>query len=60
MLYLTKNINIKFHTDTVVCMDINDKYLVSGSWDGSCMILPATPSQTPGTWAPVQQTGHGR
>ncbi len=27
-----------FHSDTISCVDINDKYLVSGSWDGTCII----------------------
>ncbi len=35
---LVKNANIKFHLDEVSSIDINDKYLVSGSFDGSCII----------------------
>ncbi len=35
---LIKNIDYKFHLGVVVCIDINDQYLVSGSWDGSCII----------------------
>ncbi len=35
ILELTKDININFHLGTVRCMDINHKYLVSGSFDGS-------------------------
>ncbi len=38
ILELTKDIDIKFHLSEVSCMEINDKYLVSGSWDGSCII----------------------
>ncbi len=32
ILELTKNIDIKFHLGGVICIDINDKYLVSGSY----------------------------
>ncbi len=38
ILELTKDINIKFHLGKVTCMDIDDKYLVSGSCDGCCII----------------------
>ncbi len=34
----TINEDIKFHLVEVNCIDINDKYLVSGSCDGSCII----------------------
>ncbi len=37
ILELAKDTDIKFHLDIVRCMDINDKYLVSGSSDGSCI-----------------------
>ncbi len=37
-LELTKDIDIKFHLDSVTCIDINDRYLVSGSSDGSCIV----------------------
>ncbi len=35
---LTKKFDIKFHLDGVKSIDINDKYLVSGSLDGFCII----------------------
>ncbi len=35
---LIKKLDIKFHLGTVTCIDINDKYLVSGSSDSSCII----------------------
>ncbi len=38
ILELNKDINIKFHLDNVICMDINYKYLASDSFDGSCLI----------------------
>ncbi len=38
LLELKKDIDIKFHVGEVSCMNINDKYLVSGSFDGSCII----------------------
>ncbi len=34
----TKNIDFQFHNGSVLCMDINDNFLVSGSSDGSCII----------------------
>ncbi len=37
-LELTKDTDTKVHLGEVSCMDINDKYLVSGSFDGSCII----------------------
>ncbi len=38
ILELTKNFDIKFHLGSVICVDINDIYLISGSWDRSCII----------------------
>ncbi len=38
LLELTKDIDIEFHLSIVKCMDINDKYLVTGSYDGCCII----------------------
>ncbi len=38
LMEVTKDINLKFHLSPVGCMDINDKYLVSGSSDGYCII----------------------
>ncbi len=35
---LIKNINVQFHLNAVTCIDINEKYMVSGSFDGSCII----------------------
>ncbi len=35
---LTKNFDINFHLDYVTSIDINDKYMVSGSMDGVCII----------------------
>ncbi len=35
---IKKNMDIKFHLGEASCMDINDRYLVSGSCDGSCII----------------------
>ncbi len=38
LLELIENNDAIFHFGTVIHMDINDKYLVSGSLDGSCII----------------------
>ncbi len=38
LLAFKEDLNIKSHSDIVSCMDINYKYLVSSSFDGSCII----------------------
>ncbi len=35
---IIKGIKIRFHMDEINCLDINKKYLASGSWDGTCII----------------------
>ncbi len=38
MLELPQNIYTKYYSGSVIHMDSNDKYLVSGSFDNSCMV----------------------